>query len=840
MDLSKLPIKPAKRNPVTNPREIFKSLTLRGSIQNIWEPQAEALNGWDQKRSASDVVIQMNTGGGKTLVGLLIAQSLVNETKGKVLYVCPTNQLVEQVQSKAAECGIPVATYMRSQWTNPNTYDMSMGPCVTNYAAVFNGKSIFRNHQIRGIVFDDAHVAGNFIRGQFTIRLEQSHPAFKEVADLFRSHFVRDGQEQQFEDACSGDWFTLLFVPSFEVSANASRIQRILVQHKIQSGDQCFQWEYLKDQLRHCAIFISGSGIEITPILLPTPNLPYAQSSVRRVYLTATTPSQVEFLRTFGISQIQQIIPGGKSGEAQRQFLFLSGADDEERRKAALALVAQQKACIIAPSDAAANEWCPPATKFERNQGHATIQTFANAKTPEKLALAARYDGIDLPGDACRILIISGLPVGEMLIDRFIDQTLRIERLRTSHTATRLVQAIGRIFRSNTDHGAVLIASADLERWLADPHNREYMPSLLQQQITLGIELQRMVQDGNTTFDDLLSAVLKGRKDWDKLYSENVGSFETHDQSPEPQWFVDIVTRERSAFDKLWNGNHGAAAAEYSSIAKDAESHDMRLSAWYRHWEGLASSLAGDKTAATAAYLRAANERAELGRPAIKEGTIMEGGNVRPSAQAKRIAALWEQRGPKTMKELDKIEKDLVYGKPTNPTEEAIRTLGELIGLISTRPEKDAGTGPDILWRAPGTKSGVAIEAKTDKKDESQYRKKEDIAQFFDHLKWLTKTYPDESFLKVIVGKKLRVSNDANPPDDLQIIALDQFRLVAKRVRELFTYLAGAAKTTDVNVCAERGIESFGLKWPKCVDSLESSLAIDLKVLEPPQSSGGD
>src|ERR1700719_4765145 len=105
-DLSKLPIKPAKRNLATSPREIFKSLTLRGSIQNIWEPQAEALAGWEKERKSADVVIQMNTGGGKTLVGLLIAQSLVNETKGKVLYVCPNNQLVEQVATKAAECGI--------------------------------------------------------------------------------------------------------------------------------------------------------------------------------------------------------------------------------------------------------------------------------------------------------------------------------------------------------------------------------------------------------------------------------------------------------------------------------------------------------------------------------------------------------------------------------------------------------------------------------------------------------------------------------------------------------------------------------------------------------------
>lgn len=432
------------------------------------------------------------------------------------------------------------------------------------------------------------------LRTEFTLRLDQNHPAFKEVADLFRPHFVRDGQHQQFEDACSGGWFTLLFVPAFEVSTNASRIQGILVQHKIQSTNQAFAWEYLKDQLRHCSILISGSGIEITPVLLPTPALSYLQSDVRRVYLTATTPSQVEFLRTFGVQKVERVTPGGKSGEAQRQFLFLPGSDDEERGKAALELVAKEKACIIAPSESATNEWCPPAIKFDKKKGGTAIRSFANAKPPEKLALAARYDGIDLRGDACRVLIISGLPVGETLIDRFIDQTLRIERLRTAHTATRLVQAIGRIFRSNTDHGAVLITSYDLERWLADPRNLEYMPALLQQQIRLGIALREMVEQGNTTFADLLSAVLSGRKDWDKLYSENVAGFEANSQSPEPQWLVEIVGREQAAFDKLWKGNHAAAAAEYSSIANDSESHEVRQAAWYRHWEGLALSLAGD------------------------------------------------------------------------------------------------------------------------------------------------------------------------------------------------------------------------------------------------------
>lgn len=72
MDLSKLPIKPTKRSRPTAPEDIFKSLTLRGSVENMWGPQVEAVRGWDAIRAESDVIIEMTTGGGKTLAGLLI------------------------------------------------------------------------------------------------------------------------------------------------------------------------------------------------------------------------------------------------------------------------------------------------------------------------------------------------------------------------------------------------------------------------------------------------------------------------------------------------------------------------------------------------------------------------------------------------------------------------------------------------------------------------------------------------------------------------------------------------------------------------------------------------
>ncbi len=165
MDLSKLQIKPTKRSRAIDPQEIFKSLTLRGTVENLWGPQAEALKEWHLSRQEADTIVEMNTGGGKTLVGLLMAQSLVNETQGKVVLVCATNQLVEQTVTRAQECGIHLSTYMRGMWERKDVYDTCSGCCVTNYAAMFNGRSIFQREDLKGIVFDDAHVANNAFVG---------------------------------------------------------------------------------------------------------------------------------------------------------------------------------------------------------------------------------------------------------------------------------------------------------------------------------------------------------------------------------------------------------------------------------------------------------------------------------------------------------------------------------------------------------------------------------------------------------------------------------------------------------------------------------------------------
>lgn len=90
VDLSKIKAKKRESMPI-DPYEIFRKNSARMSesgVNDLWAGQVDALREWHANRESEDVCLVLNTGAGKTLIGALISQSLVNETRGKVLYAC--------------------------------------------------------------------------------------------------------------------------------------------------------------------------------------------------------------------------------------------------------------------------------------------------------------------------------------------------------------------------------------------------------------------------------------------------------------------------------------------------------------------------------------------------------------------------------------------------------------------------------------------------------------------------------------------------------------------------------------------------------------------------------
>ncbi len=91
VDFSKRLAKKSVAKP-TLPSEIYEQLDRRSGKGPLRPAQVSVLDTWHSKFSGKqDVILKLHTGQGKTLVGLLILQSKLNEGKGPALYLCPSS-----------------------------------------------------------------------------------------------------------------------------------------------------------------------------------------------------------------------------------------------------------------------------------------------------------------------------------------------------------------------------------------------------------------------------------------------------------------------------------------------------------------------------------------------------------------------------------------------------------------------------------------------------------------------------------------------------------------------------------------------------------------------------
>ncbi|EJF8966423.1 DEAD/DEAH box helicase family protein, partial [Escherichia coli] len=83
-------LKRKERNTVINPLEIYESLDRRSVAGPLRPSQLEILTKWwGMYKDKKDNIIKLHTGEGKTLIGLLLLQSKLNEYNQPCVYVCP-------------------------------------------------------------------------------------------------------------------------------------------------------------------------------------------------------------------------------------------------------------------------------------------------------------------------------------------------------------------------------------------------------------------------------------------------------------------------------------------------------------------------------------------------------------------------------------------------------------------------------------------------------------------------------------------------------------------------------------------------------------------------------
>ena len=827
-DFSKLAPQP-KEQRITDPIALFQRLRVTDtSINDLWLAQGDALRGWNEKRTEADISISLNTGAGKTLVGLLIGQSLVNELRGLVIYACSSIQLVEQTAKKAEGYGLPVTTYVRGNFSN----DLAMkgdAVCLTTYQALFNGKSIFARREVAGIVFDDAHTAEHLLRDHYSLRIPRDKlgNVFAEISAEFTQYFHSVGLAITYDEISAGTGRELRLIPPFEVRKAHAAVLKCLCESSVPTDQNTtFAWEHLKDHIDLCAFMISPSEITITPPYIPVRTMPYFANGIRRVYLSATLSAIDVFVRTFGRQPSSQIAPTTTAGECERMILIparMRGiTNDVEATKE---FIRPHKSLLLVPSYVRANEWSDLAQTPDRDNTTEAIEAFKLAKGPEKLLLPSRYDGMDLPGDMCRVVVIDDLPSGTGPLERYLWEYLNFSSTLRTAIASRIVQSFGRISRGMSDHGVALLTGKRLIEWLQIPKNLGALPKFLQKQLALGFQMSENMLPADAPAS--IQGCLDRNRAWVEAYEQFIREYANDDTLPTTVAVADLALAETKYAEEMWNRNYIQAASHLQRTLEIAGNISVNTVCWHKLWLGYSLECAGDIETSHALYQQAHAGQRNI--PAFKgQGDLS--GEAQLPLQAAEAGRQFEHAGDGRVVSPRSIEHDLIYlngAGTTNQTEEALRSLGQYLGFESSRPDNEFGTGPDVLWVCPD-KTALCVEAKTGKKSALVY-KKDDFGQLADHAQWVQNNTEAKVIIPIIVGPELPVSASANPAEGVKLATLERFHAVGETLKAAYRDIAANALPLTVGRVAAGEFEKRGLLLPELLRQLNLIEMRDIK-----------
>lgn len=258
-------------------------------------------------------------------------------------------------------------------------------------------------------------------------------------------------------------------MPTTQVKAIAPELISIIDSHANRGNPSLyFTWSLIRDHLDACHIYLSSREILIRPLIPPTSSHAPFATAKQRIFMSATLGAGGDLERVTGRKNIARLAaPDGfqNSGVGRRFFVFptlaLTGEETDELR-----IKMQERAgrsVILTPSTPSAHKHAEQIAGSLSGHLVFTVDDIETDKEPfvqaEKATaiLANRYDGIDFPGDECRLLCLDGLPRAMNAQERFLMSKMGAVALYNERIQTRVLQAAGRCTRALQDRSTILL-----------------------------------------------------------------------------------------------------------------------------------------------------------------------------------------------------------------------------------------------------------------------------------------------------------------------------------------------------------------------------------------------
>jgi hypothetical protein len=692
------------------------------AVQKLWRWQEDVLDQY--ANIAGDVAVELPTGAGKTLIGLLAGEHYRQETGKSVAYLAGTKQLAQQVERWAVELDFPVVRFEGSKdswdFEQKSAYNFGNAIGVMNYWNYFNAKPGIE--PAGQLILDDVHLLEGPLRDLFTLTVDRRTHLLELI---LREILDRCPYYPRAEDLLND--LTITHPPemiAFPDSADLSGSVRELIDPALESGSAAWwSWQNIRDHLSACCWLVSGRGVTFTPYIPPSQTLEYFSAPDSRLYLSATIGNVEDLERRLGAPPVRLVTAAAPPRQGER--LVVVRDDTEPLTEAELVetlepfLKEQKKALWLCARKETAENIKDALVLSELDGAVAVLESdnaadepFAEADSGH-LVTAGRYDGLDFPGDACRVEVIPEVPIATSDLEEFVSAFLRDAPFAQARFGQRLAQALGRCNRGDDDRAVYV---------LTDP---EFLGRFGQRRVIGAIpgDARDDIFAGASRANNGLAAGLDEARRF--LEGTSVDSVEAPVRDGANAMPATAAAEVEGSLG-LWNGSYRAAADQFNSIAGELNAFGEYRGFWLA-MRGLAFKLATDGGDA-----RAARRSKQAFKAAVAAGgpnsfftrlghalARIEGEGVDDAMHGDSdLFAAWDRLMERLGTQTVRFEKwaqglhEALTSEDHDTVARGIAQVGsDLLGLEAEAPQATNGE-EDANWRIPAPRRSLSFEVK--------------------------------------------------------------------------------------------------------------------------------
>ena len=507
--------------------------------------------------------------------------------------------------------------------------------------------------------------------------------------------------------------------------------------------------------------------------------------------MSATLADDSVFVTAMGLksNEINNVITPEKADDIGDRLLIFpqvinNKITDEEIKQKLKSLSNVHNVVIIVPSKLRSEFWKDVAdllldtknindgvTKLK--SGHVGLVVFIN-----------KYDGVDLPNDACRILVIDGLPNLRSEYDTYVQNVNPSNKRILSEQIQKVEQGMGRGVRSNNDYCVAVLMGKGLSDIIIRAEGYKYFSNATQVQYNLSKQVwdelrQNSIQNIDKIFD-LTDYSLKVPRnvEWIKASKDALASVkynsipnvdetsfslrEAFELSEIHQYSEAVKAIERAknnTNDASTKGFLMQVMADYLNFINESEAQQILLSAIHYN-KGLLRPIKGIQ------YQKLINK---TGNQAQSIVTYINENNLNPNSYILKINALLE-----SLQFCQDAAKNF---------ELALKEISFMLGIVSSRPELERGKGPDNLW-ALGNNSYLVIECKN--RTTTNVINKHDCNQLNGSIVWFENEYNGNNFTccPIMIHNSNVFDYECSPTNSIRIITPEYLKKFRDRISD--------------------------------------------------------